>query len=359
MNRCVNIDWLEVFASEYTFDQDVRDATYYERLGYKVEQREYGTPQYREMFTIYQNGFPYIEIRRNPYSLKKHGGIFNDNDCHIRLSNRTCYFLSPIDELRHFMIAHQYEYKSLSRIDICLDFNYFDRGDNPNKVMLDYMSNRISKINQCNISAHGKDSFSQRIWNSVSWGSKNSMVSTKLYCKSLELKEVKDKFYIRDCWLTAGLRQDIPVWRVEFSIKSDMKHLLRLDTGEVIKHDLTCYDNRDKCLFRFHSLAQHYFHFKYIELMENGKPRRKDRCRDKILFRINRDEAAFKPAPPTKDTEPTRTDKLLVKRLRAIYNDMSKSNEIRYSAKNLISDFVKTMRMKEYAAIRDEIFLKH
>lgn len=347
MNRCVNIDWIEVFASE-SFTEP-RDAQYFEHLGYVVKSRDYGTPQYKEMFTIYQDNFPFIEIRRNPYSLKKNGGIFLENNCHIRLANRTCYFISPIDELRKFMIAHSYNYISISRIDICLDFNFFDRGDNPNNVMLAYMNNTISKINQCNISAHGKDTFKQRIWNSVSWGSKNSMVTTKLYCKSLELKEVKDKFYIRDAWEAAGLRQDIPVWRVEFSIKSDMKHLLRIDTGEVIKHDLTCYDDRHKCLFRFHSLAQHYFHFKIREKTRDGKEQRKDRCKDKILFRISKDEKAYKAVNLTKNTEPTRTDKILIKRLHQIVEDYQQMRDIRESAKNLIKLFVETKRMKEFA----------
>lgn len=343
MNRCVNIDWLQVFCREpYPYNLD---ADYFQRQGYKVKRRDYGTPQYAEMFTVYENDFPFIEIRRNPYSLKQNGGIFLSGHCHLRLANRACYAPSPIDDLRKFMLANHYDYISISRIDICLDFNVFDFGDKPEKVLRDYMEGRLSKINQCNIAAHGKDKWAGRCWNSLSWGSKNSMVSTKMYNKSLELKETHDKFYIRDAWEQAGLRIDADVWRVEFSVNSDMKGYVKLDTGEVVDNNLTSYDDRHKCLFRFHSLAAHYFHFKYVERMDNGQLRRKDRCRDKILFIIKKNEEAYKPKMLTTQTEPTRTDKILINRLYAIQYDSHMSARDREAATQLISYYHAHMRM--------------
>lgn len=342
MNRCVNIDWLQVFCQE-PLDKPL-DANYFISQGYEVKQRDYGTPQYREMFTIFEKGFPFIEVRRNPYSLKENGGIFTQRDCHLRLSNRSCYALSPIDDLRSFIMAHGYTYRSISRIDICLDFNTFDRGDKPEKVLRDYMEGKLSKINQCNIAAHGKDRWDGRLWNSLKWGSANSMISTKLYNKSLELKETHDKFYIRDQWEAAGLRTDIPIWRVEFSISSDMKGFIKLDTGELITNKLTDYDTRDKCLFRFHSLANKYFHFKYVEKLENGSFRRKDRCRDKLLFIISKSEQAYKPVRLTTQHEPTRTDIMLMKRLRKLQYDFNLyPNEVE-STNILIAFFNRHMR---------------
>ena len=342
MNRCVNIDWLQVYCQEPN-DKKL-DADYFKACGYEVKERAYGTPQYAEMFTIYEKDFPFIEVRRKPYSLKWAGGIFEDGDCHLRLSNRACYAASPIDDLRRFLLAHNYRYKSLSRIDICLDFNVFDLGDKPEKVLTDYMKGKISKINQCNVAAHGKDRWDGRVWNSLKWGSPSSMVSTKLYNKSLELKETHDKFYIRDQWEAAGLRQDIPVWRVEFSISSDLKQLVRLDTGELINNKLTDYDTKEKCLFRFHSLAAHYFHFKYVEYMENGKLRRKDRCKDKVLFRISKDEQTYKPITLTLQKEPSRTDIMIMRRLYKLQNDFSLTKEEQKSVLTLITFFNHNMR---------------
>ena len=355
MNRCVNIDWLQIFCSEPGWQK--QDASYFKSLGYEVKQREYGTPQYKEMFTIYEKGFPFIEVRRNPYSIKAFGGIFEPNDCHLRLANRACYSQSPINDLRRFMIAHNYRYKSISRIDICLDFNFFDFGDRPDRVLLDYMKGKISKINQSNIAAHGKDRWDGRLWNSLSWGSKNSMISTKMYNKSLELREVHPKYYITDQWEAAGLRTDIEVWRVEFSIKSDMKGMYHEDTGEFKSNNLTDYDTRDKCLFRFHSLANKYFHFKYVEYTRDGKLQRKDRCKDKVLFHLTRDEQAYKPTTLTEQKEPDRTDRILCTRLEKIRDDTLIQTQYRIAAHSLMSYFLNYKRLSSNAAAVNNLLL--
>lgn len=353
------MDWLEVFAEERP---EGATPEYFMSRGYDVRVREYGTPQYKQMFTIYEGSFPYIEIRRDPYSLKKSGGIFEEGQCHIRLANRTCYMENPINRLRAFMLANGYRYLSLSRIDICLDFNYFDSGERPDQVLKAYLENKISKINQCkiaaygqsNIQVHGKDKWEKRVWNSISWGSKKSPISTKFYNKSLELKEAKDKFYIRDQWKAAGLRDDdsVNVWRVEFSVKSDYKHFVRIDDGELIKNDLTSYDDREKLLFRFHSFAARYFHFK---INEQGK--RKDRCKDKKLFAISREEKVYKPIKLTEVTEPTRTDKIIAKRLREMVKDNSLKVETRQAAKELVTYFAFTKRMKNMEDAADFLIL--
>lgn len=62
--RCVNIDWLEVFAMEIGAPHD---ADYFIRAGFVVHVREYGTRIYNEMFTLEgQDGHPLLEVRRNP-----------------------------------------------------------------------------------------------------------------------------------------------------------------------------------------------------------------------------------------------------------------------------------------------------
>lgn len=66
--KCINLDWLEVYCIEPT----AMDANYFQNLGWQVNSRVYGTPLMREMFTLLgENGKPFLEIRRNPYSLKK------------------------------------------------------------------------------------------------------------------------------------------------------------------------------------------------------------------------------------------------------------------------------------------------
>lgn len=299
--RCVNIDWLEVYviesASHYPCDAD-----FFTRQGYFVHPREYGTRVYREMFSLDdEHGNPWIEIRRNPFSTTaRNNGFFSPYSCHVRLANCACYELNAISKLRDFLAKYDYQFQKIYRLDICLDFVTFDRGDDPNRFLQRFIAGRYSKINQANITVHGSDMWAGRLWNSVSWGNPKSMVSTKMYCKTKELAEVRDKPYIRWSWFLSQLIDDpvsctkrnedgqlekVDVWRVEFSIKSSANRwfLIEKSTGKrgniPMPHSLDMYDTKEKLLTAFASLAQHYFKFKVYEA-----DKRKDRCKDKVLF---------------------------------------------------------------------------
>lgn len=295
--RCVNIDWLEVHARE-PFSTRL-DAMYYRHKGFRVEEREYGTRVYRQMFTIIGNhDEPLLEVRRDPasFGLK---GIHDFNECHIRLCNRTCYFDNAAAFLMHFLDTHGYTDVRISRIDLCMDFVKFDRGDDPQAFVRRFFRHKYAKINQGRISSHGEDTWSGQEWNSLSWGSRTSCVNTKLYNKTMELYDLKlDRYkkpYIREAWFKCGMIDDISrvtlngdkvnVWRLEFSLTSAVKNWVKIELDgqpkkiQSLRNSLECYDSRDKLLMMFASLARHYFRFK---IYEEGK--RKDRCQDKVLF---------------------------------------------------------------------------
>lgn len=338
--RCVNIDWLEVYCNEGGVR---KDAAYFIDKGYKVVERQYGTPQYSQMFTLWENGFPLIEIRREPYSLRTSGGIFYPGDCHLRLSNRQCYSESPIDFLRKFLVAFSYTYKSISRIDICLDFTRFDNGEEPTEFIKRFMKGEVSKLNQCKVAAHGTDNWAGRVWNSIKWGAPTSPISTKLYNKSLEMKQQHRKFYIEDSWKAAGLDTSHDVWRVEFSVKSHIHGFVRLETGEIIESKLTTYDSRNKCLLAYHMLQSRYFDFRLVQRTRSGLLIRKNRCKKLNLFVVG-DGKPYKAIHLTKQHEPTRTDRMLIKRLHSIVADNSYSEKDRLSAQYLIGVLVERMR---------------
>lgn len=315
--RCVNIDWLELHAYEPIMG--TLNADYFRRQGYHVEEREYGTRVYKEMFTLLdEHGFGMIEIRRNPASQGIHG-IHQFNECHIRLTNRTCYWDNAADMLNKFVSKHQYYNVRISRIDICYDFSTFDKGDDPAAFVRRYFRHKYAKINQGRIHSHGEDTWSGQEWNSLSWGSKTSPVSTKMYDKTLELYNAKlntyNKPYIRHAWCLCGLIDDldqctlhgqpVKVWRVEFSLTSAVRNWVPIElNGEThnyqsLQNTLGVYSSRDRILVMFASLAQHYFRFKYYE---EGK--RKDRCKDKVLFVFNEVEHTYKVGRPNYTLSP-------------------------------------------------------
>lgn len=339
------MDWLEVYVLESN-DRYPCNAEYFRRQGYLVQEREYGTRVYREMFTITdETGNPLIEIRRNPASGASdfHGLV--EMSSHIRLPNWMLYQGNPIQFLRDFLLKHNYIFKRIFRIDIAYDFVKFDSGDLPAKFAKRLLERKYRKINQCTVRAIGEDKWADYAWQSMSWGSKSSMVTTKLYNKTLELKQSKfDKPYIKTCWMVNGLidnpmsmtkrnalgeMEKVEVWRIEFSMNSAADGWLTIEMNhankpykQTIPHTLSMFDTTEKLWQRFQDLAYNYFHFKIREKKKvrqgltsgvlekvhshaDENWQRKDRCPDKILFywdkghqfmRLNSAPVASKPA---------------------------------------------------------------
>lgn len=362
IQRCVNLDWLEVYCLEGSIGFP-HNADYFRERGWHVQEREYGTPIYNEMFTLYgTDGLPLIEVRRAPKSstLTNKRAILDPYSCHVRLCNRTCYMEDAAGIMQRFLEENFFCYSRISRLDICLDFEKFDSGDLPQDFLQRYVSGKFAKLNQARISVHGLDRWDGRRWNSCKWGSPTSMVSTKLYDKTMELEEVHDKPYIRQAWFAAGLIDDWfnctthdrqgrvykpAVWRLEFSIKSSDKNWFVVEdvSGKrkklrSIRHTLDNYHTRAQLLDVFSSLCSHYFHFKYVEFLtqantqvaayalnaiapdvhhdlshgDNRQRQRKDRCRDKVLFRFDKPSVFYKIARvATSDTSTKAPSKLL------------------------------------------------
>lgn len=299
--RCVNIDWLEVYAHEPADNPHTAD--YYRSCGYFVRERDYGTRIYKEMFVVEdEHGDPMIEIRRAPKSVQGEGGILDATSTHLRLVNRYCYFNNAAMILDSFLAKHSYSDIRISRVDVCYDFEKFDSGDLPADFVRRFMKGRYSKINQANIHSHGSDRWDGRTWNSISWGKPTSQINTKLYLKTLELKEAKDKPYIRQAWFESHLVDDPvyltkfnddgttyqpDIWRIEFSIKSMREgwYTIEEDGVEKKKHSfrntLSVYRDRESIWKVWASLSQHYFRFKKYEA-----DKRKDLCEDKTLFKL-------------------------------------------------------------------------
>ena len=318
-NRCINIDWFEVDCWELS--KRPMNANYFIESGYNVEQRDYGTRVYAEMFTILDpHGHPFVEVRRAPKT-----PLLPHFDCHLRLHNSACYSNTAATDLLTFMQRHNYQFVRVVRADICLDFEYFDSRDLPAKFVERYMQGTYSKINQANLSGHGTDRWEGRNWNSLSWGSPTSQIGTKLYNKTLELYCPADgsfkKPYIRQAWLECGLIDDFfkttrtkhtvvdgtpvdkvyrpDIWRLEFSIRSSVKNWFTIEKNgherdyHSIRNTIECYNSRAKLLTIFASLCQHYFRFKYYE-----PEVRKDRCRDKNLFDFRSEQTIYKLSQP-------------------------------------------------------------
>ena len=352
-NRCVNIDWLEVYCLE-SRKYFPCNADFFRDRGYHVRERDYGTRQYNEMFTIEDEyGNAWIEIRRNPASGASSFCGFVPESCHVRLANRACYEDNAVAKFRDFLAKYDYIFKRIFRVDICHDFEFFDSGERPRKFVRRYINNRYTKINQCNIAAYGKDNWATFDWQTLSWGSHTSMVSTKLYCKSAEIESVsKHKTYIPYVWFLHGLigdpvslqkvssdgtRYKPEIWRVEFSLKSSADNWIVIEdhSGKrqkmrAVPHRLEMFDSKDKLWQRFEDLAYHYFHFKVYEM---GK--RKDRCKDKILYKFNEGRKFLQVGALPQESKPDTEDERLRRKL-VCYSQLHSNPDVRTACDAII-----------------------
>ena len=119
VTRCVNLDWLEVACLEPK--SEPRNMWFWQKAGFEVHQRDYGTRVFGEVLTLYDtHGEPFLEIRRAPKTT-----ILIPEYCTLRLVNRYCYFDNAAAIMRNFMQKYDYFFQRIARVDICLDFEKF------------------------------------------------------------------------------------------------------------------------------------------------------------------------------------------------------------------------------------------
>lgn len=355
------------------------NADYFRSHGYIVHEREYGTRVYNEMFTIEdQHGHAFIEVRRNPQSGSSSFTGLSELSCHLRLVNRACYANNPVRDMAEFMIKHDYIFQRIFRLDLCYDFIRFDSGDDPARFLRRYIENKFSKVNQCKVRVIGDDSWASFDWESVSWGAPTSMVGTKMYNKTKELKATGDKKpWIKQAWFESGLVNDplnLPdVWRIEFSMHSSARNWIVIEDADskhnkkrAVPHTLEMFDGRDRLWERFEEMAHHYFQFRYVEYLDKVNSdgernlKRKDVCREKRLFNYNLNRTFYKIEGVAVECKPDKDDDILRRRL-TLYREKHADPDLRRAIdillNNLNRERLRQITAHGYAAEIDQIRL--
>lgn len=377
MARCVNLDWLEVSCDE-DYSLYPCNADFFREQGFFVHERDYGTRVWGEVFTIEdQDGHDWIEIRRAPPSGNSEFKGLTEYSCRLRVVNAQLYVKDCTQRLLAFLVRFNYQFKRIFRIDIAYDFEKFDYGDQPARFARRYIERKFRKINQCKLRVIGDDNWTDFDWESLSWGSQTSMVSTKMYNKSKELKTVsKQKTWIPMSWFENGLIDDPinrtkrredgtiyepEIWRIEFSMKSKADRWLVIENqgGKHVKktaipHTPDMFDSPDKLWQRFQDLAYHYFRFKIAEYNEerdedgNLVPKRKDLCADKRLFRFDTDRVFHQLDMCVSGGKPNADDEVLLRRLRN-YRMKSADTKVR-TACDVLIEALETSDLRRYTS---------
>lgn len=230
MKRVINVDWLSLYclSSEAYYHQKVLTSA-----GFQIRIKDVQSRHFSKIYDVVDlDGDYLLEVQEHPKSLKKNGGIWHENAMIVKISNKKLYLEETINRVYLLLSQCNIKIKSISRLDIAMDINYFDNGEHPQSLIRRFMSDEIWYLFSKKFTCIGKQNQKQT-YQYLRFGSAASSYSIYLYNKSLELREQKDKPYIRDIWENVGLNTK-DVWRLEVSLKTDAKAIMQYD-DKIIK----------------------------------------------------------------------------------------------------------------------------
>ena len=286
----ISIDWLSVYClympdtpspDDAAPADEHRPVRYWEPAEYDAEDlfgaypwrcklENFGTRQFSKLYRIAipneEGGWDdFAEVQAEP-----HANILVSNAIIVRFVNRTLYRHDFWELANKFLMDNHLEFKNISRIDICADFNQF-RDRTPISLIEDFAAKRLRHVGQ----GVGAMYFNHGImpvdgnkavrdygvkYTGLSFGTHKSDVRVYLYNKSFELLTQGNKPWIVDRWNEIGL--DITaVWRLEVSIKAKGCKFKDKITGKKVDISKDVAADGDELAKIYHTFVQKRFAF--------------------------------------------------------------------------------------------------
>lgn len=266
MKYGVSIDWLAFYVK---FDSGhfervaIPNGAFAGTLDWGYRKAEHGTKQFGELWHIYHCGEPFAELQSEPYS-----GVLEQGTGIVKFDNRLLYTVNMWYYIDMFLLEHHISIISISRVDLCADFNRFKDYDCI-KFVSDFMTEKLRHkgrgvgASYFNHYATRNGKFSKAVlkYTGLSFGSRQSGVRVYLYNKSFELLTVKNKPYIRDFWQAAGLDITKDVWRLEVSITSGAKLFKCKQSGKRVEVSADGVRDGRELVKLYHTFVSKYFSF--------------------------------------------------------------------------------------------------
>lgn len=363
-NYAISVDWLEVHGhlQHASLRASQKKVTFSHNFKtYSVELQDVGTSFFNSRYIIKEGTYEIASLTCCPRSKKVHPSI-----CHLKLANRLLYCEGYINTLYMLLEKLKIEYKGISRLDVCYDCNRFFNGYKPSRFIKDFISKDTGEMGYI----HKKGSPEFYVRGSKQWGtatrvnylafsSRNSRVRSYIYDKTKELKEEKDKPWIREMWEKNGLISDdkTHVYRCEISIKSGGQDMLNLDTGELFRLDPSHIKAQKKIEMLFYSYAQKYFSFSRYEGQKHVK-----NFTPITLFENVPDRLTIKPKRMSKAADTGRMEKVCynkIEKLATTYVDISESLKIHLDATLQFLDMLRVGKSQMYERYKNIDELVH
>ena len=273
----ISVDWLQFFV-------DLSD--YQEPWWGSEEILQAKSRTFSEIATISLCGEVVATICRKPYS-----PVISPTCGTLKIENEYLYLSNAVKLISQVFSDFNIRVLSVTRVDLCGDFEQITGGQ-PSQLILDLINGKRIKVGHSRYYVHGEDLWRAKglrqigehtwvvpnSWEAVGstssmrldylrYGTNKSNVCCYMYNKSKELREVKDKPYIRNRWKDTHA----DVWRLEFSIKGRRLSFIERESGVVMPENWEVYFSSEVCGY-YMSLCSHYFNIR-----ENTGQVRKDR----------------------------------------------------------------------------------
>lgn len=329
-NYSISVDWLQVYClstsrTVISYDTSMIQEGY--KFTFKLE--DYQSAMFTELISVKMNNIECATIQRYPRS-----GKLNKRMVLIKLENRILYSRKYISILYALIRGLELQYKGITRLDLCYDCVRFADGRSPSRFINNFVMVPDDKIG--GICRKGSDEFichgkkakggASKI-NYLSFGSPQSRVRAYIYDKTVELKEVKDKPWIRETWAENGIECDEKnhVFRSEISIKAEGTDLLNMNTGELFRLSPVYLENQQSIEKLFHYYANKYLFFQINE----GQKYRKNR--PQLQLYKNRPEITCKPIHISTLADTGRSEKICYNKLERLseqYSDLAEPRRV-------------------------------
>ena len=245
---------------------------------YSYKKLNIRSPSFHHIYEIYQGKKRKVTVACTPTQ------SFIDSKSNIcKFDNDELYYAEPFKRMDEILTGMNLTFHNDTRIDICIDFNEFVNYLKPGNFIVDFIRGKYLKVGQKRFTMSAKQTLSC-IPHSLKFMSKTSNITTNLYNKSLELREVHDKPYIRKAWIAAGLDITKDVWRLEVSIHNPKFVIINRITGEHVPFNSSRLDEPNYRNEIMLYLINKYFSFKYNNYDKKLNPNKLEALKDVNLF---------------------------------------------------------------------------
>lgn len=273
----INLDWLSV---NYLVEASPLTGGEYRTIALKYIPENYTTRQFRYVYYVYDN---YTNEEIATIVCCPMSKILDCRLHQVKISNWLLYTDLAKDYLHRIKEDLSAQFLSISRIDICCDIVGFDFCDFIDKYHNDKLREKAPKQVSEYYKKYIINGVQESVYTGISWGSKSSDWTAKIYDKIREIENESGKIYILDYFKANGINTDCEkVWRYEFSItavkslyviervkKEDYQHKYENDCN-ILLNDENVFDfltqrNLLKYYYNLHAFAENTGKVRFVD----------------------------------------------------------------------------------------------